>query len=243
MDAVDIPAGLSAFEWAFAAVTLGVALLFKPWQVWQRRALQNPWLFAMAVLPWSWWTKTLLPAAMPIHLSGACLLVLMFGWPMAVVSLWPVSILASAADLMLARHKGLEPPHSFLELLSSLVDRADAIVSQTIWMGVLPATIALVIGLAVRRWLPQHLFVYILGRAFIATVLSVSLSTILALLLGFVPAHLSDSDWLLSHWLLGWGEGIATGMLTSIFVAFKPEWLLTYTDERYLPKGPRPGQG
>ena len=29
-------------------------------------------------------------------------------------------------------------------------------------------------------------------------------------------------------------------MLTAIFVAFKPQWLLTYSDERYLPRDNRP---
>jgi len=241
MNAVDIPAGLTYFEWGCAISTLLVAMVFKPWLVLRRRELQNPWLFAMAVLPWSWWLKNLLPAAMPIHLSGACLLVLMFGWPLAIVSLWPISILSSVADILLVKHKGIAPPQDWSDLLGRVMAQSDAIVSQTVWMGVLPATLALGIGLAIRHWLPKHLFIYILGRGFLGTVFSVSLCAALALLMGFVPAKLSDADWLLSHWLLGWGEGVGTGMLTSIFVAFRPDWLLTYTDERYLPKAPRQG--
>ena len=31
-------------------------------------------------------------------------------------------------------------------------------------------------------------------------------------------------------------DSVSTGMLVSVFVAFKPEWLLTYSDERYLPR-------
>ena len=41
--------------------------------------------------------------------------------------------------------------------------------------------------------------------------------------------------------LIGWGEAFATGGLTAIFVAFVPQWLLTYSDARYLPRV-RPGQ-
>ena len=43
----------------------------------------------------------------------------------------------------------------------------------------------------------------------------------------------------MADWLIGWGEAFMTGALTAIFVAFRPEWLLTYSDERYLapPKG------
>ena len=36
-------------------------------------------------------------------------------------------------------------------------------------------------------------------------------------------------------WLIAWGEAFLTGALTAIFVAFRPQWLLTYSDERYLP--------
>jgi uncharacterized membrane protein len=41
---------------------------------------------------------------------------------------------------------------------------------------------------------------------------------------------------LLGHWLMAWGEAFSTGMLVAIFVAFKPEWLATWSDARYLPK-------
>ena len=33
---------------------------------------------------------------------------------------------------------------------------------------------------------------------------------------------------------MAWGEAFATGMLVAIFVAFKPEWLATWSDARYL---------
>ena len=37
-----------------------------------------------------------------------------------------------------------------------------------------------------------------------------------------------------AQWLMAWGDAFLTGMLTAIFVAFKPEWLLTWSDRRYL---------
>jgi uncharacterized membrane protein len=77
--------------------------------------------------------------------------------------------------------------------------------------------------------------VYILGRAFIATALAVTLTGYLAVLASHKPDTLDTDEWMLAHWLLGWGEAISTGMLTAIFVAFKPEWMLTYSDQRYLP--------
>jgi uncharacterized membrane protein len=37
---------------------------------------------------------------------------------------------------------------------------------------------------------------------------------------------------------MAWGEALLTGMLTAIFVAYRPEWLLTWSDRRYLPRPP-----
>jgi uncharacterized membrane protein len=92
-----------------------------------------------------------------------------------------------------------------------------------------------------RRWLPRHLFVYILGRGFFATALSVAAAGALAALLYGVPANLSLDDVLLARGLAAWGDAFLTGGLTAIFVAFRPEWLATYTDRIYLPDDrPRP---
>jgi uncharacterized membrane protein len=35
---------------------------------------------------------------------------------------------------------------------------------------------------------------------------------------------------------MAWGDAFLTGMLTAIFVAFKPQWLLTWSDAHYLRK-------
>lgn len=231
-------------EPALLAAALVLALAFKPWQVLRHKPLQSPWLAAMVLLPWAWWTQKLLPSGMALHMSGACLLVLMFGWPMAVAMLLPVAMLAALIDLYgpqnLSRAATASPQLPDWSAAGGLLlARLDAIVSQTVWMGLAPATLALLLGLMMRRWLPQHLFVYILGRGFIATALAITLTGALGLVAGRLPLGIDATEWMLGHWLLGWGEAISTGMLTAIFVAFKPHWLLTYSDQRYLP-GPQP---
>ena len=39
---------------------------------------------------------------------------------------------------------------------------------------------------------------------------------------------------LVAHWLMAWGDAIVTGMLCAIFVAFRPQWLATWSDRLYL---------
>lgn len=198
-----------------------VALLFKPWSQLRHPPLQNPWLGAMLILPGVWWTQHLLPNGLSLHVSGACLLVLMFGWPLAIWSLLPIGVLAELIQFC------LHPSQAWPD--------AQALVTHVVWLGVIPATLALLLGLAVRRWLPTHLFIYILGRGFVCTALAVTLTGYLATWAQHKPDTLDLDEWMLAHWLLGWGEAIGTGMLTAIFVAFKPEWMLTYSDQRYLP--------
>ena len=45
------------------------------------------------------------------------------------------------------------------------------------------------------------------------------------------------ADLMLARFLVAWGDAFITGMLVAIFVAFRPEWLATYTDRLYLPTG------
>lgn len=209
---------MSALAWFEFAVFGGVLLLaglFKPWLPLRHAPLQHPWLAVLLLLPFVWWSRQLMPANLGLHLSGACLLVLMFGWPLA---MWTVALVGLGAAVL--HHEGWPPITPW--------------VSQVVWMGLLPGTVALLLGLSIRRWLPHHLFVYILGRGFFTTVLSVSLVGVLGWLMGRKPDTWADGEWLLAHWLLGWGEAISTGMLTAIFVAFMPQWMLTYSDARYL---------
>ena len=211
----DLAAALWRPEGALSVALLAAALPFRPWAALRRPALQHLWLGTLVVLPWWWSVHVLLPATMPLQLSGACLLVLMFGWPLAVWTLVPVA--AAGAWL------GGLPPAPALDLL--------------FWLGLLPATLGLGLGLLTRRFLPHHLFVYILGRGFFATAAAMMLAGAARLLIVPPTPDADTALLMIGHVLLAWGEAFATGGLTAIFVAFRPEWLLTWSDRRYLPVG------
>jgi uncharacterized membrane protein len=203
---------LAPLDIALITVAAALALAFRPWQVLRAPALRAPWLAALVLLPLLWAAQSRLPPDFPATLSGACLLVLMFGWPLAILTLCAVA----AAGAWLG---------------SGDLARAVALAA---WNGAVPATAALAIGMATRRWLPKHLFVYILARSFIGT----ALATVLAAVLRAWSEHATPeggSALLTAAWLIAWGEAFLTGALTAIFVAFRPQWLLTYSDARYLP--------
>jgi uncharacterized membrane protein len=203
---------LPALEIALASAALLAALAFQPWGVLRSRELREPWAAALILVALSWAAQSRLPAGLPVILSGSCLLVLMFGWPLAVVT-----VIAAATGAWLGGA-------GFARALELAV-----------WSGAVPATLALAIGMAVRRWLPKHLFVYILGRAFAGTALACALAAALHVAWLQRAAPAGELPLLTAGWLVAWGEAFLTGGLAAIFVAFRPQWLLTYSDTRYLP--------
>jgi len=207
------PQALATLEFALVAAAAAIALFFRPWEVLRVPALRAPWLAALVLLPLLWAAQSLLPADFPAALSGACLLVLMFGWPLAILTLFAVA----AAGAWLGGG-----------------DLARA-VALAAWSGAVPATVALALGMATRRWLPRHLFVYILARSFIGTALATVLAALLRAWFGTGEAAAAANAIFPAAWLIAWGEAFLTGALTAIFVAFRPQWLLTYSDARYLP--------
>ena len=206
-------------ELALAAAALAVAAAFQPWAVLRAAPLRAPWIAAVVVLPLLWASQARLPAALPAQLSGACLLVLMFGWPLAIVTL---ALAAGGAAL----------------LAGGGWERSASLAA---WSGAVPATLALGIGVAIRRWVPRHVFVYILGRAFVGTAAAAGIAGALRLACApsLAPGPGEAGVMLTAEWLVSWGEAFMTGALAAVFVAFRPEWLLTWSDARYLPP-PRP---
>ena len=193
---------------------VALALALRPWRMLPDAALPWPALAAWAALPllWSLDATTGMPLLQP--LSGACLLLLMLGWPLTVLMLVPVTAVMAAA--------------TELTLLDAL--------HRSVWLGLVPATLALGLGAALRRWLPHHLFVYILGRGFFITALALGATGALSAWLHGVPGSLDSADVVLARGLTAFGEAFLTGMLVAIFVAFRPHWLATYTDRIYLPR-------
>ena len=214
-------------EAALTLIALAGAVAARPWRMLGSRpplaheahgapsALWTPLLATLVFLPWMWALPTL--HAMPLQLqwSGACLLVLMLGWPLAVPVLIAVGITAA--------------------LVSPALAWGDAL-GAIAWLGVVPATLALGLGALVRRYTGTKPFVYVLGRAFLGTVVCVFSSGVLSQWSGHALPGVGGDLSLVARWLMAWGDGFVTGMLAAIFVAFKPEWLATWSDRLYLPR-------
>ena len=213
-------------EACLIAVALAISLWLRPWRMLSRQALEKdgpsepsplvtPLLATLVVLPWLWALPTLHRMPLQLQWSGACLVVLMLGWPLAIPALVAVGGIAA--------------------VLSPSLDWPDA-VGTIAWQGVVPATLALALGAVIRRLIGTQPFVYVLGRAFLGTAVCLFLANVLGQWSGHSLPGVEGDLSLVARWLMAWGDAFVTGMLTAIFVAFKPEWLATWSDRLYLRK-------
>jgi uncharacterized membrane protein len=201
------------WELAIALALLGTALSMRPWRM-LNGPLLTPVLAALTFLPLGWLLPQWLPPGLPLRWSGACLLVLALGWPLAMVSLSSVAaivwVLGSETLLNVATH--------------------------WIWLGVVPATLAMLLGAGIRRWLPDHVFIYILGRGFIGTGLCMFATGVLFEMAHHTLGNVVMADAVMARWFMAWSDAFMTGMVVAIGVAFAPQRLATWSDQRYLKK-------
>ncbi|MCU0762446.1 MAG: hypothetical protein MUF76_05560 [Hydrogenophaga sp.] len=202
---------LTILELVLATVCVAVALALQPWRM-LRGPLMSPALGAIAVLPLLWLLPQHLPHGLSIQFSGASLLVLSLGWPLAILVLAAV-----AFGVWVLGPAG-----------------AAAVLSQWVWVGVVPATLALGLGAVLRRWLPPNPFVYTLGRGFLGTAGVVFLSGALYEMVYRLVGGVGMEQALVARWLMAWADAFLTGMFVAIGVAFAPQYLATWADERYL---------
>ncbi|MBE7940473.1 MULTISPECIES: hypothetical protein [Ramlibacter] len=203
-------------EALFAAACLAAALALQPWRMLAAGGtgvqLLSPLLGTVVILPWMWALPALHSMPLQLQWSGACLVLLMLGWPLAVPALLAVAGVAVAISPLTLR-EGLD---------------------LAVWNGLVPASLALGWGALLRRFTRPHPFVYLLGRCFIGSVLCLFAASLMQHLLGHVLPGVATGLGLVGRWLMAWGDAFVTGMLGAIFVAFRPQWMATWSDARYL---------
>jgi uncharacterized membrane protein len=216
---VAIEAILLALAWA-------AVLLVRPWRLLRphegKVPLATPFLASITVLPWLWSWPGLAALPFPLHWSGAPLVVLMLGWPLAV----PVLTVAGASTM-----------------LTNGASLAEAL-QFTVWSGLFPATLMLLLGHAVRKALGPNPVSYMLGRAFAVPMLALAACALLGASMGEALTGATGELQRVAIGLLAMGEASWTCAVASLLVAYRPQWLATWSDPMYLrpPAGARPAR-
>lgn len=216
---------LVAAEALLLGLAWAVALCVRPWRLLQphegKAPLATPFLALLALVAWLWAWPGLAALPLPLHWSAAPLTVLLVGWPLAVC----VLTLAGLSTLVTT---GASP--------------ADAL-AMTLWSGLVPATLVLGLGHVVRCAFGPHPVAYLLGRAFFVPMLALAGCGLAAA--AFDQAFSGPSGELqrVATALLAMGEAAWTCAIVSLLVAYRPQWIATWSDALYLGRTVRPRGG
>lgn len=201
---------------------LGVAgLLWSFWRSGELGKLKDPsrlnlFLGTAVALMAMWQIRTGVRPGLSFHLVGATVATLMFGFRRG----WLAVALAATATALAGK--------------SSL----GALGLEILTFGALPAAIVYWIYRFVDRKLPNHFFIYVLGNGFFAGGVSIAfvamVSTLEMWLSGAYPMGYLLESYTPYYFLLSWSEAFSTGMAVTMMAVYRPEWLETFDDDRYI---------
>lgn len=184
---------------------------------WQRLVAPgafSAWCFAIIMLPMVWRFSVPLAGGPALHLVGLPIFVLMFGRKLA---------MSGAALAVAAYTLAFDGQWANLGL-------------NLILLAIIPAYCGDALMRATERFLPRHMFVYLLGNGFFGTMAMLAILNLLSL--GVYQATVATvplgADIMAYMLLLSWGESFLTGLLLTMFTVYRPEWVLTFDDDIYL---------
>jgi uncharacterized membrane protein len=219
---LHIPADLlpSSLIWTgnilFLAL-LAAAIWRVDWQTFAHHAEQQHVYFgAMVMLLTIWGIKAGISPGLGFHHLGATLFTLMFGWQRALIGLAGV----------LAMSLLLQTPDWPSFGINGLISIA------------IPVMISYAILKLSHKLLPDNFFIYVFICAFFGAAIATAASRLSAIaLLSLIGAYSDDKlveESLQFLPLFMFPEAFVTGMLISIFAVYKPDWVSTFDDERYI---------
>jgi uncharacterized membrane protein len=185
------------------------------WRMLLDQANLNIFLAATVCVLGLWLIKTGIKPGLNFHLIGATALTLMFR---PLFALFSLALLTAAISIWHGEYA--------------------AFPANWLIMGVVPVAVSWSIYTLVDRKLPNHLFIYIFINAFFGAALAAIAVGLAATgfiaLSGVYPLDYLLEEYLPYFFLIAFSEAFITGMLITMMVIYKPEWVATFDDKRYL---------
>lgn len=202
---------------------LGLALLAWRWLMsgdWRRLAEPsklNLFLAATVAVLALWQIRTGIQPGLAFHLYGIAALTLMFGFWRATFA----GVLILLANAAFGRGSW------------------NALGVDALLVAALPAAVSWSVYRVLEWKLPNHFFVYVLGNGFFGAALSVAAIGLATTALMSV-AGVYSLDYLLTHYtpyatlMISWAEAFSTGMAITVMAVYRPTWLETFDDVKYI---------
>ena len=199
-----------------ACAVLACAVLRAPWWWLRQPGSVHVLCGAVVILLGLWQLRAGIGGGPWLHLLGATALTLMFSWQFALLGC-AVLVLCSA--------------------VTGHGDFASAGLNFTL-AGLLPVAFSYGFARLVERWLAPHFFIYVFVTAFLGAALAAGLvvaaTGLVALAGSAVTAEHIIANYLPSGILLLFPEAFATGACMTLAVVYRPWWVVSFDDRRYL---------
>jgi uncharacterized membrane protein len=222
---MDVALAPLSLPWIVVTTLASVVLLL--WAAWAapwRRLMASSeaasvWcgsIFALTVL---WSVRAVVQDSMAIHLLGTAGFALSAGAPLALLG-------GAAVAIASALVHGTPLLHAPAVFLTSVA---------------LPAAVALLLLRLSQRLLPPNFFVYTIVVCFLGGALGYGLAGLASAtqiaLSGALDADVVFGDYVPYLLYLAFGEGTLTGMMLTLAVVYRPQWVATFDDAFYLGRG------
>lgn len=218
---MNLPDGLLAGDWITAAWLLFLPLFLHavwraPWRRLSDSSRLNAWLGAIVFLTVVWSLKAGIKPGLSLHLLGAAVFTLSFGPRLAFIGLC-----GALLGVTLNGDGGWESYAANALLMAGV--------------GVVASTAVL---RCCERFLPHHFFVYIFVNGFFGGALAImtvgAVASGLLVTAGAYSAEYVVGEYLPYVGLLAFSEAWMSGMVITLFVIYRPQWVATFDDSRYL---------
>ena len=214
--ALVLPGAWTVAGWGAAIPILLWAAYRAPWQRFASSEQVHVWygtIFCIVVL---WSIRATIGAGFTFHLLGVAALTLIAGPALALLGA------AVAVAVSIVVHDGL------------WANAGVAFVA----IAVVPVVTTWLVLRFAERWLPANFFVYVFVVAFFGAAASFGGAGLAgAAVLSFGgerPAALVFGEYVPYLLYLAFGEGTLTGMALTLMVVYRPHWVATFDDARYI---------
>lgn len=218
---MDLTNNVLGEGWYWAAWLIWLPLFARsvlkaPWRFFKQPELFNFWLGMIVVLTFVWSLKAGVKPGLSLHMLGANLFVLSCGPHLAFIGLSLVTLgitLNGAAGGFAFAANAL------------LLAGCSVVIAQSLF------------SVLVNR-LPRHFFVFIFVNGFISAALTVvGVGLCATVLMAFADAYALSyllDEYFPYYILLGFSEAWLSGMFLTLFVIYRPAWVVTFDDSSYL---------